>query len=107
MQEIISNNGKVIFGDILVQDILNLPSNKKIEDIPESFLVDKNRQGQTYKGELKITAQINNEELEDSIEIYFHVCYPMHAKMTEEQYSSWVNRFPNNNQDERIIFVPE
>lgn len=107
MQEITSNNGKVIFGDILTRDILNLSSDKKIEDIPESFLVDKNRQGQTYKGELKVKARINNEELEDSTEIYFHICYSMHVKMTEEQYSSWVERFPNNNQDERIIFVPE
>ena len=106
MQEIISNNGKIIFGDIIAKDILNLPSNKKIEDIPEFFLVDKNQQQRTYKGELKIKTQINNEELEDSTVIYFHVCYPIHAKMTKEQYSFWTEKFPNSSTDERIIFVP-
>jgi hypothetical protein len=40
MREITGNDGQVIFGDLLTQDILNLPANVRIEDIPDNFLVN-------------------------------------------------------------------
>lgn len=106
MAEVINTNGAVIFGDIFTKDILNLSPNQTIEDIPDNFLINKERLKKTYKGNLNIKARINNEILEDDSDIYFHICYPMHIKMTDSQYASWTQKFSNSNTDERIIFIP-
>lgn len=106
MREITGNDGQVIFGDLLTQDILNLPANVRIEDIPDNFLVNSTAQGKTYKGNLQVNAIINGTNLQNNEDIYFHICYPSHVKMSDDQYTAWTQRFLNHSQDERIIFVP-
>lgn len=107
MKEITSDNGQIIFGLPLTRDILGLPANTSLDDVPDNFLVDTAAQKKTYKGNLKVVVRLDGQTIQDNKTIYYHICFPSHVEMSEQQYESWTERFPNHSQDERIIFVPE
>ena len=106
MREIYSNTGEIFFCNAITKDILNLPPNKTIEDVPENFLVDEITEKETYKGNLKVKAYINGQLLENNADIYFHICYPMHVTMETDTYNQWASQ-SGSGTDERIIFVPD